>query len=619
MGQVRLRLLSTRQRRGSFLRLVIALALAASNLVLGSAVTFVGVEAQPAPPTTQTIGPLSAPGTPGVPQAPSIIYAENFENNPNANAILLTGYTGTAPQNETYTADPAWLTQCNGVVLSQTTPDGNNISGCGVNYGSIQVLAGVLGTLPGGGGATNEAVSAFTAGDPGANLIEFATVNPIPLMTTNHYITFSVDAAETSCAASHAALEFFLMDGATAIPTFTTPIDPCTQAPDVGGGVHAGTFAGNSAVFFTGSSLGIRMINAQGSGTGNDHAFDNIRVLDATPQLDKAFVPATSVVNGISILKFTITNTSELAAKPSWSFTDNLPAGLAIANGASATTTCSNGTVTATTGGTSIDVHGDLNAGQASCTASVPVIASAAGTYTNGPSNIANAVGVNLPGTATLTVSPAVNTFACDGTPYVVQTVNGLGTNSQLFKVGTAQTPYTFTSIGPINSTFILNSLAYNANNNLLYAVRSLTSGPNNGQTDIVTINNTGAVTSLGVPPGLNVTHGYNIGDITKDSSTYYLMSGAFPTELYAINLTTFTATLITLSSAAAIADFAVSPVDGLLYSVDGATNRLVQINPATGAVQTFAFVGTATFSRHGLRLRRRMVHGHGRLDRLQQ
>ena len=153
----------------------------------------------------------------------------------------------------------------------------------------------------------------------------------------------------------------------------------------------------------------MRLVNNQGSATGNDHAFDNIRILDATPQLDKAFSPATIAQDGVAMLTFTITNTSELGAKNGWSFTDTLPVGVQVANPAGATTTCTGGVVTATAGGSSVAVNGNLNVNQASCTASVNVTASALGTYTNGPGNATEA-GLNPLGNSSLTVDVATPT-----------------------------------------------------------------------------------------------------------------------------------------------------------------------------------------------------------------
>jgi uncharacterized repeat protein (TIGR01451 family) len=339
--------------------------------------------------------PGRAAAAPGVPAAPRVVYTEDFENNVSTTPVLLTGYTGASGQR--YTADAPWLTGCNGVVLPFSSPDSDQAAaGCAIlnSFDRVRQIAYALGN-----NASNHAVSAYTEGNPGADAIQFETATPIPLATSNRFITFSVDAAETNCFANHALFKFYLVNGTTEIPTFNTPIDPCVDpgtrtvtAPAVGNSpatdFQAGTFAGNRAALFTGSQLGIRMRNGQGSGVGNDAGFDNIRVLDATPALDKAFSVTDLGVGGVSRLTFTITNTSELGAKAGWSFTDNLSNGLKVANPSSATTTCTNGAVTAPAGGGSIAVTGDLDQGQVSCTVSVDVTSTVAGTYTNGPDNV---------------------------------------------------------------------------------------------------------------------------------------------------------------------------------------------------------------------------------------
>jgi hypothetical protein len=100
----------------------------------------------------------------------------------------------------------------------------------------------------------------------------------------------------------------------------------------------------------------------------------------------------------------TVTNTSELAAKNDFSFADDLPAGVKVASAANASTTCGNGAVSATAGGTSVALNGgDLAAGEKSCTVTVNITADKAGTYVNRPEAITT-VGLNPPDPATLTV-----------------------------------------------------------------------------------------------------------------------------------------------------------------------------------------------------------------------
>ena len=183
----------------------------------------------------------------------------------------------------------------------------------------------------------NYAVSAFTTNNPGDGKIEFQTAINIPLVISNRFITFRVDVSAVNCNQTHPSLQFSLLnDSGVAIPA-GTQIDPCTSAtsvnvPAIGvkgpAAIVVGTYTTNDPVLINGSSIGVRMVNNNGSGAGNDLAFDNIKILDVTPQLDKSFSSDEVGVGQTATLTLTVTNTNELAAKNGWSFTDNLPAGL---------------------------------------------------------------------------------------------------------------------------------------------------------------------------------------------------------------------------------------------------------------------------------------------------
>jgi uncharacterized repeat protein (TIGR01451 family) len=277
---------------------------------------------------------IHAPGTPGVPQAPVTVFVEDFEKAGDT-PVFLEKYVGAPPLNETYTADPPWLDhgQCNGIVLSRA---GADQPGCRwVSY--LKDMADVLGQVGGTNPPANHAVSAYSdTVDPGADRVEFRTEQPIPIAKPNRYITFAVDVAADNCRYQNPLLKFYLTGSGPDIPTFTTPINPCTDPkakayPGGMSGLMAGSFAGDRAVLFSGTESGIKMLNGQGYAFGNDHAFDNIRILDATPQLDKAFSPATIDLGGTSTLTMTVTNTGELAAKNDFGFTDSLPAGVTVA------------------------------------------------------------------------------------------------------------------------------------------------------------------------------------------------------------------------------------------------------------------------------------------------
>jgi uncharacterized repeat protein (TIGR01451 family) len=366
---------------------------------------------------TAAVPAAAGPGTPGVPQAPTVVFTEDFENGQGATPIQLPGYVGPPPVNETYSSDPAYLINCNGWIASPlnppTEPPGSN---CNAFWPELPRLAGSLGQFAGTGAGTNHALGWETGGiGPGANKVQLETNTPIPV-PANRFLSVSVDAADGSCNGQHALFRFFLLNGSTAIPTSSAPIEPCANPQLILGEDHIGTYVGDRPVLFGGSSAGIRLVNAQGSSFGNDAAVDNIKLLDVSPQLDKTFSAATVPQRGSVTVNYTITNTTELAAKNGWSFTDSLPAGL-IANPASASTTCPGGSASATS--TTVSISGNLAAGQSSCTASVQVIAAGPGGYTNCAANITSAVGISLPACASVVFNaePVVDA----GGPYAGQ------------------------------------------------------------------------------------------------------------------------------------------------------------------------------------------------------
>lgn len=377
----------------------------------------------------------AAPGTPGVPQANTPVFAESFENVTGTSPVLLTNYTGAL--GEKYTADARWLVACNGLIVNYNIPY-TTMGNCGLqsSSASLRQLAYALGVHDGQADpSSNDAVAALTEGNgPGAGRVQFATVSNIPLASSSgRFLTFSVDTAALACNVSAPQYQFSFVDQTGTATPIGGVLNACSSGetvavPAVGpyGATNAsvGTYTSDGSVLFSGSTVGIRMTNANGSGKGNDAAFDNIRILDVTPQLDKSFSPSMVLTGGTSTLTFTITNTEELAVKNGWSFTDTLPAGLVLGNPVASSTDCPAGSVTAVNGGTSISVNGNLSAGMASCTVTVSVTSSTPGTYTNGPGNVTQ-TGLNPPGPASVTfIQAGINLVKSAGNP---TDVNGNG------------------------------------------------------------------------------------------------------------------------------------------------------------------------------------------------
>lgn len=358
-----------------------------------------------------TTSASAAPGNPGVPSDPILVFEENFENGlADGESVQIPDYVGA--DGTTYTGTPYWTTGsfCNGIVLDSTSA---GLFGCAAGA-QLRSLANVLGLVDGQdatGAAANHAVAAYTnspdadAGFPLApGDVELATEASVAIPAGSRFLTFSVDSAAINCGVSAPLLSFYLFDGTDEIPSSNAPINPCTdpRAADFGGGISGGSFAADSSVLFSGTELGIVLRNENGSPAGNDAAFDNIRVLDATPQLDKNFgtTDGRFYTGDINFLTFTVTNTSELAEKSGWAFTDTLPEGMTVAGDAS--TTCDAATIAAPEGADTIEItEGTLGTGDASCTITVPVVTDAAGTFVNGPDDVTT-TGLNEPGTSTV-------------------------------------------------------------------------------------------------------------------------------------------------------------------------------------------------------------------------
>ena len=542
------------------------------------------------------VAEATVPGSPGVPQAPTNLLTETFENNTGATPVLLTSYTGAAPASAQYTAAPAWLTNCNGSILQWgATPQSASSCVQAMSFNRAQNLAWAMGKFHGGDGTDDHVVAAYTeAAISPAGQVEFQTLNDIPLPTaTGRYITFSVDTAALNCATSAAPLyQFSLLVGGTATP-IGGQLNACSSTTNIntpsGLPARVGTYTSNGSILFAGSAVGLRMTNQQSNANGNDAAIDNIRILDVTPQLDKSFSPQTVDVNGSSTLTLTVTNTSELAAKNGWSFTDNLPAGLTI-TGPAATTTCPNGTVTAPTGAAKIVTNGDLSAGMASCAITVHVTSDTAGTFSNGPGNINPSIGLTPPGDSSVTfIKPP--SWSCDAFGYLFQSPNASTHSVTKIDLATGAA----TSVGSTSSD--VNAVGYNVLDNYFYGYSQTLNG-------IVRVNGDLSLTFLGNPTGLGTTN-YSIGDFDDAGHLFLTTNPAGTTAAWReVDLAPGSPTYGTVIGSgnmvtpaaydnSTAADW--SWIDGLFYRVvanpQGAS-ALFSFDPTTGAVTNLGATG---------------------------
>ncbi|MDQ0030705.1 DUF7927 domain-containing protein [Arthrobacter bambusae] len=406
---------------------LLAILLVATMLSLGLG------SALPSPASATT------PGTPGVPQAGTPVYTEDFSNqNASSAAISILNYTGgPAAANMTYTADPQYTPaggQCNGWILNSFSPQPSSSAdaGCSNNapgaWQDLKEMAVQLGLAQGqtaAQAADNQALSAYTNAESAqiAAGTEFRTASSsgVPAIP-GHYYAVSAYFAEINCFSNHAQETFSLI--INGIPTvLSTGLDPCgSDTTSSAAKVTKLQSAAYMVPLGTTANLGLSLYNAQTSGQGNDVAFDLPQIVDVTPQLDKTFSPTLIAPGQTSTVTLTVTNTSDLMAKTDWSITDTLPAGVVIAPtpaiggtcvqlaGAAFVRTAAEGSNTFTATG------GDLAVGQSSCTITFNVTAAAEGTYVNGPGNIVT--NLNPPANAALTVrAPRITLAKALGAP----------------------------------------------------------------------------------------------------------------------------------------------------------------------------------------------------------
>ena len=420
--------------------------------------------------------PASAlPGSPGTTSAPVVTFLENFENGMTNTATGAKSYTTTngatqyvGAAGQTYTGSTDWINgnRCNGVILSYsnstvpawaaTPPLTNKCSTvAGVqSYNGIRTLARAMGVYTGSGDnehivsgytecqldALGNTTSCDTIGSGATNGVMFQTTSTLPV-TSGHFYTFGVDTVYGNCAspdsatvqASDPQYQFQLVDSAGTATNIGSVLDGCRPSPSrqqitvnrptaIGAATTMATYVSslvaNAPFQYNSSTLGIKMYNASGVTNGNDGGFDNIKLLDVTPQLDKSFNPVTITQGGTTTLTYTVTNTSDLLAKNGWHFVDNLPAGLSASGPLGGTCARTASSVTAGT----VDVTGNLAAGSSSCTITVTVTSNTPGNYNNSgcvanngtaipncTSNFPTITGINPPGTAPLTVLPVVD------------------------------------------------------------------------------------------------------------------------------------------------------------------------------------------------------------------
>lgn len=330
--------------------------------------------------------------------------------NPNGTATA-TGiaFTDTLPSGLKVATVVNLVTDCNGVLTA--TPGSASISYSGGSLAPSQsctIKLNVVGSAPGLYQNTTGQISSSNAGTGSTSNTATLTLVGPPLIHKSLSsasasvkdpitLTFTITNTNSTTALSGVAFTDNLTSN-LAVAANPNPANTC------GGSLNA--VAGSSTISLTGGAIPansvctIRLMlsatrtgtltnttgpvstNEGGTGQPSNTASVTLTETVSAPLIGLSFSPAQIPRSGTATLHFTITNTNVTKDLHGISFTDNLTDGLKIAATPNTTSTCG-GTLSAAANGTQIKLTGgQLNAMQ-TCTISVDITATTAGTKTN--------------------------------------------------------------------------------------------------------------------------------------------------------------------------------------------------------------------------------------------
>ncbi|MBZ5555371.1 MAG: DUF11 domain-containing protein [Acidobacteriia bacterium] len=566
--------------------------------------------------------------------------------NPNVAAINAVGFSDTFPINLVI-ATPNGLTgSCGGGTITATAGSGSvTLSGATIPAASACTFSvNVTGTFDAISSNSTNNVSSVDAGTGNTASASITVINPpsiakgfgavtIPLNGSTS-LTFTINNTNINSTLNGTAFTDNL-------PAGLVVATPNGLTGSCGGGAITAA-AGSSSVSLSGASLppstscafsvnvtgttaGVKnnsvTVSSTNGGTGNTS--NASLTVTAPPVIIKAFGAASIPLNGSTSLTFTIQNNNTTITLTGIGFTDTLPAGLVVSTPNGLTGTCGGGTITAAQGTNSIDLSGATLAQSSSCTFSVNVTGTAAGTQNNttgavtsteggtggtasasilvvAPPSIAKAFGAaNIPlnGTTSLTLTitnPAANTVALTGVAFtdtlpagiVVATPNGL-TNT------CGGTATAVAGSGAISLTG--GTLATSSNCTVAVNVTGTASGAFTNTTGAVSSTNGGtgntASANLSVATPATITKSFGAATVPLNGSTSLSFTVTNPgANTIALTGVTFTDNLP--------AGLVVSTPNGLTGSCGGGTITAVAASSSVSlAGATLAASASCTFS----------------------
>jgi len=267
--------------------------------------------------------------------------------------------------------------------------------------------------------------SGLQVADPATDTLEvepppsfFKVFAPDLIGTTNiSTLTFTVDNSASAVAATS-------LDFTDNLPAGVVVANPANASTTCTGGTITAV-PGSGVIGYTGGTASANLsclvnvdvtstmagvyVNVTGdltSDSGNSGTATDTLTVEGPPLFAKIFAPDIIASTATSTLTFTIDNSANTLAVTALAFTDNLPAGLEVANPAVAGTTCTGGTVTAVAGSGVVSYTGGSLGGGATCAVTVDVAPTASGVLVNTSGDLTSSSGNSGPAMATLTVDP---------------------------------------------------------------------------------------------------------------------------------------------------------------------------------------------------------------------
>jgi uncharacterized repeat protein (TIGR01451 family) len=490
----------------------------------------------------------------------------------NGNTVAIdSSFTDSLPTNLVVATPPGTVNNCGGTVTAAagatsigfanaTLPVGTCTIQVNVQSATDNVYSNSVTIDSADAGTGNTSTTSLTVINPPSISKQFGAAT-IPLNGTTS-LTFTVSSSNVNETLNGIAFTDSLPSGLV-VATPNNLNSTCSGTASAAAGGTSASLTGASlapgasctvSLNVTGTTAGVKnnsvQVSSSNAGTGNT-SNASITVV-APPSISKSFGGASIPLNGTTSLSFTITNPNSSQSLSGVAFSDTLPAGLIISTPNGQTGSCGSGTITATQGTNSISLSGGTIASSGSCTFSVNVTGTSAGSQTNTTSSVTSTEGgtgntasasvtvvappsiakafnpttIGLNGTTALTftiTNPAGNSVAEAGVAFsdtlptglVVATPNGL-TNSC---GGTASAAPGTTGINLTGG-----SVAVNSSCTVVVNVTGTASGQYTNTSGAVSSTNGGtgntATANLTVAQPPNITKGFGAASIPQGGTT---------------------------------------------------------------------------------------------------